>query len=161
LLGFANVSRYTRGKADWIVRGMPTEPRAGLRDRIRALPFFLNNLFPAMRKCWIRISLRRIVAQSMADDVLRVAIDSAIPEFAQKKQEPLGVVLSREGVLLGALDGPGGTGSLIERMNPAPQTIRPDMTPALAAMLLRNKPYLLVTTEDGVYLGRYQQHASR
>ena len=40
-------------------------------------------------------------------------------------------------------------------MNPAPQTIRPDMTPRLAAQLLMSNPYLMVTTAMGKYLGRY------
>jgi len=40
-------------------------------------------------------------------------------------------------------------------MNPGPQTIRPDMTPRLAAKLMASNPYLLVTTAMGNYLGRY------
>jgi hypothetical protein len=40
-------------------------------------------------------------------------------------------------------------------MNPAPQTIRPDMTRRLASALLREAPYLLITRAGGAYCGRY------
>jgi hypothetical protein len=40
-------------------------------------------------------------------------------------------------------------------MNPNPQTIRPDMTLRLATKLLKSNPYLIVTTEMGKYLARY------
>ncbi|HEY2107977.1 MAG TPA: hypothetical protein VGH29_19425 [Candidatus Binataceae bacterium] len=59
------------------------------------------------------------------------------------------------GILLGAIDHKQQGTSAGEAMNPAPQTIRPDMTPRLAADLLRHSPYLLITDAEGRYLGRY------
>jgi hypothetical protein len=44
----------------------------------------------------------------------------------------------------------------IDAMNPAPQTIRPDMTHKLAATLLQKHRYILITTSYGKYLGRYE-----
>jgi hypothetical protein len=57
--------------------------------------------------------------------------------------------------LLGAIDKSDSAPHASEIMNSAPQTIRPDMTPKLAAKLLRSNRYLIVTTEHGKYLGRY------
>jgi rhodanese-related sulfurtransferase len=54
LLGFTGVRHYFRGKADWIVRGLPTDPPAPLSERIRAIPYFVNNLAPGVRSLWIR-----------------------------------------------------------------------------------------------------------
>jgi hypothetical protein len=40
-------------------------------------------------------------------------------------------------------------------INPAPQTIRADMTRRLAFKLLDHSPYLLVTDSEGRFLGRF------
>ena len=52
---------YFRGKVDWIVRGLPTEPVPPLSERARALRYFINNLAPGIRAAWIRYSVRTIV----------------------------------------------------------------------------------------------------
>ena len=69
------------------------------------------------------------------------------------------VVLDTGGILLGAIEAGASGGRAIDAMNPAPQTIRPDMTHRLAATLLENHRYILITTSYGEYLGRYQPPA--
>ncbi len=88
------------------------------------------------------------------DDLPRLAPCDRPPESGIRGAVTA-VVLNSEEVVLGSIE----EGSTAERaldcMNPAPQTIRPDMTPALAAALLKRNRYLLVTTERGKYIGRY------
>jgi len=146
---------YFHGKADWIVRGLPTEPFPPLSERMHALPFFINNLAPAIRSTWIFYSHRPTVRMTMRDDLVRFAPDVALPSAPPNSPAPRAVVLNSDGVLLGAIDKPDSATRARNLMNPAPQTIRPDMTPRLAAELLKANPYLLVTTAHGKYLGRY------
>jgi len=146
---------YFRGKADWIVRGLPTEPAPPLSERMRALPYFINNLAPEVRAAWIRCSNRSIVRETMRDDLARLNPDDALPAAPLDVPTPRAVVLNTDGVLLGAIDKPDSAPRARDTMNPSPQTIRPDMTPQLAAELLESNPYLLITTEHGKYLGRY------
>ncbi len=154
-LGFARVNRYMPGKADWIVRGLPSEPSAPASERIRALPYFIHNLYPAIRHNWIRLSHRTGVAASMSSELPRLRPDQSLPHSLAASAPPFAVVLNAAGILLGAIDDnrPGKSASGV--MNPAPQTIRPDMTRPLASTLLRHSPYLLITDIDGRYLGRY------
>jgi hypothetical protein len=154
-LGFSQVYRYTRGKADWIVRGLPAEPPAPATARIRALPYFVDNLAPAVRRNWIRLSHRKRVSDSMTSDLPRLRPDDLLPESFARSLAPVAVVIDDTGILLGAIDQNQPGVSAREAMNPAPQTIRPDMTHRLASSLLRHSPYLLITTADGRYLGRY------
>ncbi len=153
--GFTEVYQYPRGKADWIVRGLPSEPAAPLAERLRALPYFVHNLAPAIRRRWIELSRRRGAAQSMVDDLPRIRPGDPLPDSFRAGTAPFAVVLDRAGVLLGAIETIRPDLVAEAAMNPAPQTIRPDMTHALAKTLLRHAPYLLVTTTDGRYLGRY------
>jgi hypothetical protein len=151
----SQVFHYLRGKADWMVRGAPMEPRADLSERGAALPFFLINLVPVAREAWIAITRREAVWNSMRDDLPRLAPSEPAPEPSGGGVVPRAVVLDANGILLGAIES-GAPGALaLDAMNPAPQTIRPDMTPRLASVLLRARPYLLVTTAAGKYLGRY------
>jgi hypothetical protein len=162
MMGFDRVYHYARGKVDWIVRGLPTEPHAPVGERLRALPYFVNNLAPGFRTAWIRLSRRVTVMVFTRDDVAQIAADAPAPP-AMAQDRPIAVVLNRDGILLGAIDGPGDRSAAwraSDVMNPAPQTIRPDMTPSLAATLLRSRPYLLVTTALGRYVGRYNPRAS-
>lgn len=146
---------YFRGKADWIVRGLPIEPAPSLSERMRALPYFINNLAPGFRSAWIRYSARTIVRETMRNDLARLSFDDAVPAASADAATPRSVVLNAAGVLLGAIDKSDSAQRARDLMNSAPQTIRPDMTPRLAAKLLESNPYLLVTTEHGKYLGRY------
>ena len=155
LLGFSDLMHYFRGKADWIVRGLPTEPAPPLSERIRALPYFVNNLAPGIRAAWIRYSNRSTVLDSVRDDLTRVALDDHVPAASANSPTPRSVVLNSASVLLGAIDKSDSASRARDIMNSAPQTIRPDMTPGLAAELLRSNQYLIVTTEHGKYLGRY------
>jgi hypothetical protein len=155
LKGFSQVFHYLRGKADWMVRGAPMEPRTGWSERGAALHFFLNNLVPSIRTGWIAITRRAAVWDSMRDDLPRLAPSDPAPESSGAAAAPLAVVLDRNGILLGAIEAGSPGASALDAMNPAPQTIRPDMTPHLAAVLLSARPYLLVTTAEGKYLGRY------
>ncbi len=157
LKGFAEVYQYVRGKADWIVRGLPSEPAAPIAERLRTLPYFLHNLAPAVRQRWIELSRRSGVASSMVDDLPRLRPGDPLPTSFRAGAPPFAVVLDGAGGLLGAIETirPGLPAE--QAMNPAPQTIRPDMTHALAKTLLRHASYLLITEADGRYLGRYKE----
>lgn len=146
--------RYERGKADWIVRGMPAEPAARMQERLRAFPFFVNNLYPQFRAFWIRFSLRTCVIERTSDDVPKIGL---LDRTRERREEfnPLAVVLDSSGILLGAVESRSPDEPAREVMNPAPQTIRPDMTLGLAEKLRSGRSYLLVSSADGKYLGRY------
>ena len=145
---------YFRGKVDWIVRGLPTEPAAPLSERMRALRYFINNLAPGIRAAWIRYSDRATVRDSMRDDLARMGPDDSVAS-QPASTTPRAVVLNSNGVLLGAIEKSDSAPHAREIMNSAPQTIRPDMTPGLAAKLLETNRYLIVTTDHGKYLSRY------
>jgi hypothetical protein len=146
---------YLRGKADWMLRGLPCEPTPSMLQKLRALPYFINNLAPGIRSRWIALSNRRTVAQSMNDDLSRLhPTDSIATSIA--RTDVIGVVLSSDGVLLGAIEPDSKSAHAIDAMNPAPQTIRPDMTHRLATQLLREHRYILTTTSYGKYLGHYE-----
>jgi hypothetical protein len=149
------VRQYFRGKVDWIVRGLPTDPPASLSERIRASRYFVNNLAPGLRSLWIRYSDRVCVAEFMRDDLPRLGPEDPVPAAVAASPVPRAVVLNNGGVLLGAIEQSNSAPRAIDAMNPNPQTIRPEMTPRLAAKLLKSNPYLIVTSENGKYLGRY------
>jgi hypothetical protein len=155
LLGCTDVRHYFRGKADWIVRGLPTDPPATLSERMRALPYFINNLAPGLRAFWIHYSNRVRIDEFMRDDLVRVGPEDDVPAASPDSPMPRAVVLDRNGVLLGAIEQTDPSPRALDAMNPNPQTIRPDMTPRLAQKLLASNPYLMVTTAKGRYLGRY------
>ncbi len=73
-----------------------------------------------------------------------------------RSKSPRAVVLSRDGVLLGSIDREAEGSRAIDVITGGPQTIRPEMTPALASTLLGEHPYLLVTNATGVYIARYR-----
>jgi len=154
-LGFTGIRHYFRGKADWIVRGLPTDPPAPLSERMRAFPYFVNNLAPGMRSFWIHYSDRVRVSEFTRDDLARLAPEDSVPPASPDSPTPRAVVLTPGGVLLGAIEQSESAPRALAAMNPAPQTIRPDMTPRLAAKLLTSNPYVLVTTAMGKYIARY------
>ena len=135
-------------------RGLPMDPPVPLPERIRTLRYFMNNLVPGLRELWIYYSDRVRVAEFMRDDLARLAPDDAVPGAIDSRR-PRVVVLNSDGVLLGVIEQSGAAPRALDAMNPNPQTIRPDMTPRLAAKLLRSNPYLIVTTAKGKYLGLY------
>lgn len=150
---------YLRGKADWMIRGLPCDPKPPAREKLRALPYFVNNLFPGLRQTWISISRRSTVAELCKDDLPHLkpsTLANEIPASSARNQA-VAVVLNGAGVLLGSIEANAKGARTIDAMNPAPQTIRPDMTHALAAKLLETHPYILVTTSFGKYLGRYDR----
>ena len=155
MLGFRDVRHYFRGKVDWMVRGLPMDPPARLSERIRAIRYFVNNLAPGFRSLWIRYSRRVRVAEFTRDDLVRLGPDDSTSQASPDSPTPRAVVLDSNGVLLGSIEQSGTAPRALDAMNPNPQTIRPDMTPRLAAHLLKSNPYLMVTTERGRYLGRY------
>ena len=138
-------------------RGLPMDPLAPLSERIRALRYFINNLAPGFREFWIHYSYRVRVAEFMHDHLTHLGPDDSVPRASSGSQQPRAVVLNRDGVLLGTIEQPDASPRALDAMNPNPQTIRPDMTPRLAAHLLKSNPYLIVTTAKGKYLGRYAQ----
>jgi len=155
LIGFTDVRHYFRGKADWIVRGMPTDPSAPLPERIHAFPYFINNLAPGLRSCLIHYTDRVRVAEFMNDDLIHLGPEDAVASAAPDSRMPRAVVLNADGILLGAIDQSNSAPRSLDAMNPAPQTIRPDMTRRLAAKLPKSNHYLLITTAMGKYVGRY------
>lgn len=166
-LGYSDVHHYLRGKADWMVRGLPAEPGfASISERVRAMPYFVNNLAPGLRDTWIALSRRLTVSRFTDDTLPRLApgdsVENALVESAAGQAEarlrvPSAVVLDSSGVLLGSIEQARAGQVASDVMNPAPQTIRPDMTLALAARLLRSHPYLLVTDAIGRYVGMYHR----
>ena len=149
---------YLRGKADWMVRGLPCDPTPSMRGKLRALPYFINNLVPSIRAAWIALSHRPTVGKAIRDDLSRLRAAEPVSASALRS-DVVAVVLNAEGLLLGAIEKNGKLEGSIEAINSAPQTIRPDMTHRLAAELLERHRYLLVTTADGKYLGRYEPPA--
>lgn len=146
---------YLRGKADWMLRGLPCDPAPPTREKLRALPYFINNLAPGIRAKWIALSRRPTVGQRAKDDLSRLHPPDLV-RVSIARSDVVAVVLNSDGVLLGAIE-PGAKGAnAIDAMNPAPQTIRPDMTHRLAAELLESHRYLLITTSFGKYIGRYE-----
>ena len=80
LLGFTDVRHYFRGKADWMVRGLPMYPPALLSERMRAFRYFVNNLAPGLRsKFWIHYTDRVRVAEFMRDDLVRLGPEDSVP----------------------------------------------------------------------------------
>jgi hypothetical protein len=159
-LNYTRIYHYPGGKADWIVRGLPTEPLATAAELIRALPYFVNIAAPGIRAAWIRMSRRRTVIMAARDDLPRLPPDGSVSALAGKLDArpaaPLAVALLKNGTLLGSIETVATSAKFaVEAINPAPQTIRPDMTNRLAARLLREHQYILVTDACGVYLGRY------
>jgi hypothetical protein len=127
-------------------------------EKLRALPYFINNLAPGVRASWIAISRRPTVGQCAKDDLPRLRPTDPVA-LSDVRTDVVAVVLDSEGALLGAIE-PGAKGArAIDALNPAPQTIRPDMTHRLAAELLEKHRYILVTTSFGRYLGRYEPPA--
>jgi hypothetical protein len=154
VLGFIDVRHYFRGKADWMVRGLPMDPPAPLSERVRAFRYFANNLAPGLRSFWIHFSDRVRVDEFMRDDLVRFGPDDVVPQAADSPTLRA-VVLNSDGVLLGAIGRADAATRALDAMDPNPQTIRPDMSPRLAKKLLKSNPYLMVTTAKGKYLGRY------
>lgn len=124
-------------------------------EKLRALPYFINNLAPSFRASWIAISRRPTVMQCAKDDLERLHPSDPIPA-SSSRTDVVAVVLNSDGALLGAIEANAKGTRAIEAVNPAPQTIRPDMTHRLAAELLKSHRYILVTTSFGKYLGRYE-----
>jgi hypothetical protein len=122
---------------------------------MRAFPYFVNNLAPSMRAFWIHYSDRVRIDEFMRDNIARFGPEDVVPPASPDSPAPRAVVLNSEGVLLGTIETSDAAPRALDAMNPNPQTIRPDMTPRLAAKLLKANPFLMVTTEKGKYLGRY------
>jgi hypothetical protein len=135
---------------------MPTDPPAPLPERIRALPYFLNNLASGLRSSWIHFTDRVRVAEFMRDDLIPLSPEDSVPAASPDSLNPRAIVLNTDGILLGAIEQSNSAPRALDAINPAPQTIRPDMTRRLAAKLLESNPYLLITTAKGKYMGRYE-----
>jgi hypothetical protein len=133
---------------------LPTDPPAPLSERARALPYFINNLAAGPRAFWIHYTDRVRVSEFMRDDLIRLGPEDPVPPASQGAPTPRAIVLNRDGILLGAIEQSDAAPRALAAMNSAPQTIRPDMTPRLAARLSTSNPYLIVTTAAGKYLGR-------
>ena len=95
--------------------------------------YFVNNLAPGMRAFWIHYSDRVRVDEFMRDDLVRFRPEDVVPPASPDSPTPRAVVLNSEGVLLGTIERSDAAPRALDAMNPNPQTIRPDMTPRLAA----------------------------
>jgi hypothetical protein len=137
---------------------LATDPPAPLSERVRALPYFTNNLAPGLRSFWIHYTDRVCVSEFMRDDSIRLGPEDSVPPASQGSPTPRAVVLTRDGILMGAIEQSDAALRAVAAINSAPQTIRPDMTLRLATRLLSSNPYLIVTTAAGNYLGRYVPH---
>jgi hypothetical protein len=157
LIGFSDVRHYFRGKADWMVRGLPMDPPPPLSERVSAFRYFVNNLAPGLRSSWIHFSDRVRVDKFMRDDLVRLGPEDVVPPASPDSPTPRAVVLNPDNVLLGTIERPNAAPRALDVMDPNPQTIRPDMSSRLARKLLKSNPYLIVTTEKGQYLGRYAE----
>jgi hypothetical protein len=155
VIGFTDVGHYFRGKADWMVRGLPMDPPALLSERIRAFRYFVNNLAPGLRAFWIRFSDRVRIDEFMRDDLVRLGPEDVVPPAPPDSPTPRAVVLNHDNVLLGTIERPDAAPRALDAMDPNPQSIRPDMSPRLGKKLLASNPYLMVTTAKGKYIGRY------
>jgi hypothetical protein len=155
VIGFTDVRHYFRGKADWMVRGLPMDPPPPLSGRMRAFRYFVNNLAPGLRASWIHFSDRVRVDEFMRNDLVRLGPEGFVPAAASDSPQLRAVVLDRDGVLLGAIERADAAPRALDAMDPNPQTIRPDMSPRLAEKLLKSNPHLIVTTATGKYLARY------
>ena len=125
---------------------MPTDPPAPLSERMRALPYFINNLAPGLRTFWIHYSDRVRIDEFMRDDLVRLGPEDSVPPASPDSPTPRAVVMNSDGILLGTIEQTDAAPRALDAMNPNPQTIRPDMTLRLAAKLLASNPYLIVTT---------------
>jgi len=134
---------------------LPTDPPTLLSERMRALPYFVNNLAPGLRSFWIHYSDRVRIDEFIRNDLIRLGPEDAVPPASPDSPTPRAVVLSSEGILLGTIETSDGAPRALDAMNPNPQTIRPDMTQRLARKLLASNLYLMVTTAKGNYLGHY------
>jgi hypothetical protein len=134
---------------------LPTDPPTPVPERIRAFPYFINNLAPGPRAFWIHYTDRVRVSEFTRDELIRLGPGDPVPPASQGSPTPRAVVLTRDGILMGAIEQSDAAQRAVAAMNSAPQTIRPDMTIRLADRLLASNPYLIMTTAAGNYLGRY------
>ena len=87
------------------MRGLPTEPSAPIAERLRALPYFVHNLFPGIRRRWIELSRRSGVGNAMASDLPRLSPQDRVSTIALRRDAPpFAVVLNGTGILLGAIE---------------------------------------------------------
>ncbi len=129
---------YLRGKADWMLRGLPCDPAPSMREKLRALPYFINNLAPGIRANWIAISRRPTRRENAARTICRACAPADPVMASALRTDVVAVVLNPDGVLLGAIEQNGKVRApSLDAINPAPQTIRPDMTHRLAARATR------------------------
>jgi len=134
---------------------LPTDPPVPLSERMRAFPYFVNNLAPGLRAFWVHYTDRVRIDEFMHDDLIRLGPNDSVPPASPDSPTPRAVVLNPEEILLGAIEQSDPAPRALDATNPNPQTIRPDMTPRLAAKLLKSNSYLMITTAKGKYLGRY------
>ncbi len=132
-LGFTKVYRYTAGKVDWLANGLPSEgAKAG------------------------ELKVGKLVRK----DVPTCHMGEKIGEVARRVSSAdwdVCPVVNAERIVLGMLwpddlnSDPESTAE--QRMQPGPQTIRPDTTPHDAQQYFRKREYVLVTTSDGELIG--------
>lgn len=133
-LGFYEVYRYAPGKADWLAAGLETEGAEKKKLRIRQM---IHRDVPT---CGVRERLQDVKSR-------------------RRKNDNVCVVVNENNIVLGIIQGPAWTANpearVADVMEPAPQTLRPDLEPQEAQKILHRyeAPTALVTTSDGELLG--------
>jgi hypothetical protein len=133
-MGFYEVYRYALGKADWLAAGLETEGTEQKKLRIRHM---IHRDVPT---CGLRERLQDVRSR-------------------RRPNQDLCVVVNESKIVLGVIQGQVWNANpearVADVMEPAPQTIRPDLEPKDAQRILRGYegPTALVTTSDGELIG--------
>jgi rhodanese-related sulfurtransferase len=133
-IGFYEVYRYAPGKADWLAAGLATEGAEEKKVRLRHM------IHKDVPTCRLRERLQDVKSR-------------------RRPNQDTCVVVNESNIVLGVIhkdaweaDPDARIGDI---MDPAPQTIRPDLEPKDAQKILRGyqAATVLVTTSDGELLG--------
>jgi len=133
-MGFYEVYRYAAGQADWLAAGLETEGTENKKVRIRHM---IHRDVPTCR-----------LSERLQDVKSR-----------RRQNQDVCVVVSEGNIVLGIIQGKvwneNPEARVADVMEPAPQTLRPDLEPKDAQKILRGyqAPLALVTTSDGELLG--------
>ena len=133
-IGFYEVYRYAAGKADWLAAGHETEGAEEKKLRVRHM---IHKNIPT---CRLRERLQDVKSR-------------------RRPNQDNCVVVNESNIVLGVIQGQGWEANpdawIADIMEPAPQTIRPDLEPKDAQKILRGyeAAMVLVTTSDGELIG--------
>jgi rhodanese-related sulfurtransferase len=133
-MGFQEVYRYTAGKADWLAAGLETKGGEAKKARVRHM------IYKDVPTCSLRERLQDVKSR-------------------RRPNQDIYVVVNDRNIVLGVIQGKTWEANhqarVVDVMQPAPRTIRPDLEPKDAQKILRHydAPSAIVTTSDGELLG--------